>query len=159
MVKRVNLGKKQPDTAGRHKSDADNANPRKIGYGSPPRHTQFKKGQSGNPKGRPKWKTKKISEILAEELVRPVIIDVKGRREKVTSMQAVVRTVVAKAEAGDPKDLMQLLRLAGDRKALDALGPKPPARRLPGVESATSLVEAAAYFKESLDETYDEEKD
>ncbi|WP_082512564.1 DUF5681 domain-containing protein [Afipia sp. Root123D2] len=25
-----------------------------VGYKKPPRHTQFKKGQSGNPKGRPK---------------------------------------------------------------------------------------------------------
>jgi hypothetical protein len=25
-----------------------------IGYGNPPKHSQFKKGQSGNPKGRPK---------------------------------------------------------------------------------------------------------
>jgi hypothetical protein len=27
---------------------------RSVGYKKPPRHTQFKKGQSGNPKGRPK---------------------------------------------------------------------------------------------------------
>jgi hypothetical protein len=26
----------------------------KIGYGKPPKHTQFKKGQSGNKKGKPK---------------------------------------------------------------------------------------------------------
>ncbi len=26
----------------------------KIGYGRPPKHTRFKAGQSGNPKGRPK---------------------------------------------------------------------------------------------------------
>ena len=24
-----------------------------VGWGKPPRHTRFKKGQSGNPKGRP----------------------------------------------------------------------------------------------------------
>jgi hypothetical protein len=24
-----------------------------VGYGKPPRHTQFAKGQSGNPRGRP----------------------------------------------------------------------------------------------------------
>ncbi len=25
-----------------------------VGYGKPPRHTRFKKGQSGNPSGRPR---------------------------------------------------------------------------------------------------------
>jgi hypothetical protein len=25
-----------------------------VGYGKPPKHTRFKPGQSGNPKGRPK---------------------------------------------------------------------------------------------------------
>ena len=26
-----------------------------IGYGKPPKQTRFKPGQSGNPRGRPKW--------------------------------------------------------------------------------------------------------
>ena len=30
------------------------SDPYKVGYGKPPRHSQFKKGQSGNPQGRPK---------------------------------------------------------------------------------------------------------
>jgi hypothetical protein len=28
--------------------------PDQVGYGRPPRHTRFRKGRSGNPKGRPK---------------------------------------------------------------------------------------------------------
>lgn len=31
----------------------DGEAPRKVGYGSPPTETRFRKGQSGNPKGRP----------------------------------------------------------------------------------------------------------
>ena len=36
-------------------TDQDNTDlPFQVGYGKPPRHTQFAKGKSGNPKGRGK---------------------------------------------------------------------------------------------------------
>jgi hypothetical protein len=31
----------------------DNERDYEVGYGKPPRHTRFKSGQSGNPRGRP----------------------------------------------------------------------------------------------------------
>ncbi len=31
----------------------DNEADYEVGYGKPPRHTRFKKGRSGNPRGRP----------------------------------------------------------------------------------------------------------
>ena len=40
-----------------------------VGYKQPPKHTQFKPGQSGNPKGRPKG-TQNLATDLAEELRR-----------------------------------------------------------------------------------------
>ncbi|MBL4544643.1 MAG: hypothetical protein JKP95_01895 [Oceanicaulis sp.] len=48
-----------------------------VGYGKPPKATQFKKGQSGNPRGRPKMQPKDVaahmSDLLAEK--RPVRVD------------------------------------------------------------------------------------
>ena len=43
------------------------------GYGKPPKKHQFKKGVSGNPKGRPKGKTSLLSD--ATEIPYPYLIE------------------------------------------------------------------------------------
>ncbi len=50
-----------------------------VGWGKPPRDTRFKKGQSGNPKGRPKG-SKNFATVLAKILKTRVPANVNGRR-------------------------------------------------------------------------------
>ena len=50
------------------------------GYGKPPRHSQFKKGQSGNPQGRPKG-SRNFSTDLKETLEKLIRITDQGEAQ------------------------------------------------------------------------------
>jgi Family of unknown function (DUF5681) len=82
-----------------------------VGYGKPPKHTQFRKGQSGNPKGRPK------KELSIPELIRKVslsTVTVKGENGQYYEMpktQAAITQLVNAAVKGDPKALRLWLQL------------------------------------------------
>lgn len=89
-------------------SDDDRAY--KVGYGKPPKHSQFKKGQSGNPKGRPKG-AKNISTILHEQLFRPLTITENGRRKQIPLIDAFFRRLGKSALEGDPRSQDRLIRL------------------------------------------------
>jgi hypothetical protein len=60
-----------------------------VGYGKPPRHTRFAKGQSGNPRGRP-CGAKNFTTLLEEALDEPVTVTENGGRRKVSKRQAIV---------------------------------------------------------------------
>ena len=71
-----------------------------VGYGKPPKSSQFKPGQSGNPNGRPKG-IKNLKTDLAEELSEQVIIHEGGHKKTVTKQRAMVKAMTAKALSGD----------------------------------------------------------
>jgi hypothetical protein len=78
-----------------------------VGYGRPPQHTQFKPGESGNPRGRPRG-AKNFFVLLEEELKQRVIINENGRRRKISKRAAIVKHMVNKTLSGDPR-LLQIL--------------------------------------------------
>lgn len=85
--------------------------PYEVGRGKPPKKTQFKKGQSGNPRGRRKG-SKNFKSTLQTELKRQVTINEDGRRKRISKREAVAKQLVNKAVSGDPKALPVLLREA-----------------------------------------------
>lgn len=82
-----------------------------VGYGKPPREFQFKKGQSGNPKGRPRGSLN-VATILARTLREKVTVTENGRRRTITKLEAAVKQIVNKAAAGDAAAIKFLLALS-----------------------------------------------
>lgn len=80
----------------------------KIGYGRPPKRTQFVKGQSGNPKGRPKG-AKNFATTLCKELNVRVPITENGSHKKVSKQEAIAKQLVNKSAAGDPRAMSMVL--------------------------------------------------
>lgn len=78
-----------------------------VGYGKPPRTSQFKKGQSGNPKGRPKG-AKSFDSRVAAAFERKIDIQEKGRVRRISLADGILMKLAAKAIAGD----MSATRLA-----------------------------------------------
>ena len=73
-----------------------------VGYGKPPKHTQFKSGQSGNPRGRPKG-THNFNTDLEAELREGLTVTEAGRTKVISKQQAIIKSTTAKALKGDTK--------------------------------------------------------
>ncbi|MXU66596.1 DUF5681 domain-containing protein [Oceanomicrobium pacificus] len=95
-------------------SDCDNEY--EVGYGRPPKASQFKKGQSGNPKGRPKG-AKGIRASLQRELEAKVTIREGNRQIRVSKAEAMVKRLSSNALKGDMKALALLLKLDSEQGA------------------------------------------
>ena len=71
-----------------------------VGFGKPPKETQFKPGESGNPKGRPKG-SKNFRTELIEELNMKVRVIENGQAQFMTKLEAAIKTLVNKTLSGD----------------------------------------------------------
>lgn len=82
----------------------------KVGYGKPPRHTQFQPGKSGNPSGRSPG-SKGLKSELRSELAQLVTIITDGRSRRVPKRLLVLRALIAKAAKGDVRAADKLISL------------------------------------------------
>ncbi len=76
--------------------------PYAVGYGRPPKDFQFKKGQSGNDKGRPKGSRNLMSE-LRKIYTEPVVISVGGKQQHVPAIVAIALVQRQRALNADPR--------------------------------------------------------
>jgi len=86
-----------------------------VGYGRPPKHSRFRPGQSGNPRGRPRG-AKSVPDIVRKILAQKVTITENGRTRRVPRLEAILLRAAGEASRGEPRALRLLLQL-GDRYA------------------------------------------
>jgi hypothetical protein len=91
------------------KSRAYPSNDGPVGHCKPPREYQFKPGQTGNPKGRPKG-AKNESTILREILARKIVDRSGDRVRRITVLEAILLRITADSLKGNIKSAAFLLK-------------------------------------------------
>jgi hypothetical protein len=86
----------------------DNERDYEVGYGRPPQHTRFKRGQSGNPKGRPR-ESKNLPTLLTEALNQRVIVAENDGRRRITKREAIITQLVNRSAKADLRAIKILL--------------------------------------------------
>ena len=86
-----------------------------VGYGKPPREHQFRKGMSGNPRGRKKTKSARAGSSLAERVYEmsqdSISVTIKGQPTTMTVEAMLIHRLIQKAADGSSRHILQLLEL------------------------------------------------
>jgi len=98
----------------------------KVGYKSPPQHSWFQPGRSGNPRGRQKA-VRNLGSDVKRTLEVPVRLNEQGKARWVSTQEATLLRLREKSLKGDARSLDRLLELAqtfNNGAALESLGDK-----------------------------------
>jgi len=82
-----------------------------VGYGKPPKNSQFKKGESGNPKGRMK-NTRNLKTDLNKILEKRISVREGDRKFMVSGQEGMLMSLMSKCLKGDTKAINTLINLA-----------------------------------------------
>jgi Family of unknown function (DUF5681) len=83
----------------------------KVGYKSPPLHSRFQPGSSGNPGGKQKA-VRNLGSDVKRTLEVPVRLNEQGKARRVSTQEAALLRLREKALKGDARSLDRLLELA-----------------------------------------------
>ncbi len=88
-----------------------------VGYGKPPRHSQFKRGQSGNPRGRkPRVAYEEDDLPFRRYMMEPAIARINGKKMHVRKFETVLFKLYQKAMEGDFRSIKLLIEQTGGFK-------------------------------------------
>jgi Family of unknown function (DUF5681) len=82
----------------------------KVGYKHPPVKSQFRKGQSGNPRGRRKGQ-RNLAAVLAEVLRQTVTVKKGGNSQRMSKGDALIQILLTKAHHGDGRAIKAVFLL------------------------------------------------
>src|ERR1700730_13957132 len=81
----------------------------KVGYGRPPRGTRWRKGQSGNPRKKPKL-TETVIELIDRLLLQELALTLNGEVKTVTALEAIISQLQLREMAGSARASKILLK-------------------------------------------------
>jgi hypothetical protein len=105
-----------------------------VGDRRPPKHSQFKPGVSGNPKGRPKGSIN-LRTRINQQLGKTVTVTRNGRPVKMPKGDLIALQIVDSAAKGDLKAAMFAVRLDDEAGAAASKGSTEEAFDLPNREN------------------------
>jgi hypothetical protein len=82
-----------------------------VGYGKPPKHSQFRKGASGNPNGRRKRGNFEIADTMTSIMETRLEFRDRGRIKKATRGELTVRKLITSAVGGKAQSAAAVLKL------------------------------------------------
>jgi hypothetical protein len=92
----------------------------KVGYGKPPKHSQFKKGQSGNPRGRRKApRPLDFPALLKKSMTKRVKVRVGGDVAYFSKLEAAAEQLANKLASGDLRTIKMVLPILAKLDELD----------------------------------------
>lgn len=94
-----------------------------VGKGRPPQQYRWKKGQSGNPRGRPKAAPPETLDV-GKVLNGPVAARIQGKKTEATPYEVTVRQIARKAIDGHLPSIRQFLSLC---ESFGVIAPPKPA--------------------------------
>jgi Family of unknown function (DUF5681) len=107
------------------KAPAQDSDP--VGYGRPPVHSRFRKGQSGNPSGKRRHgEAERAQALIWKEAYRSLTLREGDKLTRMPALQAVARSMMTCAVKGNVAAQRAVVKLSQDREA------EPRARRTGG---------------------------
>jgi replication-associated recombination protein RarA len=95
----------------------------KIGYRKPPVHSRFGPGNRANPRGRPKG-SPNLSSVLKRAAREKVVVTERGRRRKITKIEAAAKQLLTQAASGDARAIQLAIELLDRLERRDSAQPQ-----------------------------------